>query len=324
MLAVGLIGYGHWGPKLARCLAAAPGASLAGICDLSAERLALAAATHPRARSTPDWQELVADSRIDAVAVATPAALHAPIALAALRQGKHVLVEKPLARSLAEASALVDESRRRNRVLLVDHTFLFSPPVTAIRDLLAAGRIGAPCRFDAVRAGPGIVRSDVNVIWDLAVHDLSILDHVLPQRPRSVQASGPASGDSGLEQVADITLRFDGPFVAHIHVSWRAPAKTRRLTIGGARGTLTYDDLDPEAQVRVQDDVGGDWSPPLAGIEPLAAVAEHFADCIRNGRRPLSGGATGLRIARLADAACRSLARGGEPIELDAEESAAA
>ncbi|MFO1057229.1 MAG: Gfo/Idh/MocA family oxidoreductase [Dongiaceae bacterium] len=324
MINVGLIGYGHWGPKLARCLAAADDVALTSICDLSADRLALAAAAHPRARLAADWRELVADPRTDAVAVATPAASHAEIALAALRQGKHVLVEKPMARSVAEARALVEESRRRERVLLVDHTFLFSPAVAAIRDLLAAGTLGEPSLVDAVRLGPGIVRGDVNVVWDLAVHDLSILQHVLPRAPRAVQARGLTPG-GGLAQIAHLALHYEGPLLAQIRVSWRAPVKTRRMTIRGTRAVLAYDDLDPRAKIQVAEGAGRPpWSPPLAEVEPLAAVVAHFADCIASGRTPLSGGEAGLAIVGLAEAACQSLSLDGRPVELAGAETAAA
>jgi predicted dehydrogenase len=329
MIRVGVIGYGHWGPKLARCLAAAPDLALAAICDLSPDRLASAGRAHPGAQLSTDWRHLVADPRIDAVAVATPAACHAEIALLALRQGKHVLVEKPLGRSSAEAMALIEESERCRRVLMVDHTYVFSPPVRALRDLLASGAIGEPGYFDSVRIGPGIVRSDVNVIWDLAVHDLSILLHILPAVPCAVQASGLALDGNGLEQIAYLTLRFAAPFIAHMHVNWRAPVKTRRMLIGGARGMLVYDDLDPVAKIRVYEGAdrspangdgrggsGASWSPSLEPTEPLAAVVAHFAECIVTERAQISGGAAGLRTVRLLEAAGLSLARGGQAVEV--------
>ena len=323
MVRVGLIGYGRWGPNLARCIAATPALTLAGVCDVSPDRLAEAATVHHGARLASDWRRVVADTRIDAVAVATPAACHAEIALSALRQGKHVLVEKPLGRNSAEAIALIEESQRRHRVLMVDHTYVFSPPVRAIRELLAGGAIGAPCYLDSIRIGPGTIRSDVNVIWDLAVHDLAILHHILPETPVAVQANGLAVEGSRLEQVAYLTLRFDTPLIAHIHVNWRAPVKTRRMLIGGTGGMLAYDDLDPTAKVRVYDggpgagnEAGEPWSPPLDSGEPLAAAVAHFADCILNDRAQLSDGAAGLRIVRLLEAAGRSMACGGRPIEL--------
>jgi predicted dehydrogenase len=322
MIRVGLIGYGRWGPNLARCIAATPALALAGVCDVSPERLAEAATAHPGARLASEWRRVVADTRIDAVAVATPAACHAEIALSALRQGKHVLVEKPLGRNSAEAIALIEESQRRHRVLMVDHTYVFSPPVRTIRELLANGAIGVPSYLDSVRIGPGTIRSDVNVIWDLAVHDLAILHHILPEAPVAVQASGLAVDGSRLEQVAYLTLRFDMPLIAHIHVNWRAPVKTRRMLIGGPRGMLAYDDLDPTAKIRVYREIGSangagePWSPPLESAEPLAAVVAHFADCILNDRAQLSDGMAGLRIVRLLEAAGRSIACGGRPIEL--------
>jgi predicted dehydrogenase len=323
MIRIGLVGYGHWGPNLARCLAESSSFALVTICDLSPDRLALGGRAHPDVALSTDWRALIADRRLDAVAVATPAALHAEIGLAALRHGKHVLAEKPLARSSAEAVALVEEGQRSGCVLMVDHTFVFSPPVRAIRELLARGEIGTPCYFDSVRIGPGIVRHDVNVLWDLAVHDLSILQHVLPAVPSGVQAWGLAPDGAGPEQIAYLTLLFAERFIAHIHVNWRAPVKTRRVLIGGGGGMLVYDDLDAAARLRVHGGAGRaaaeTWCPSLDPIEPLGAVVAHFADCIAAGRTPLSDGLAGLRVVRLLEAATLSLARGGRVIEVNGE-----
>ena len=332
MIRVGLIGYGHWGPKLARCFSQALDFSLAAICDVSADRLGLAGSAHAGVRLVNDWRELVADPGIDAIAVATPAAIHAPIALAALGEGKHVLVEKPLGRSVQEAEALVREARSRGRVLMVDHTFIFSPAVRAIRKLLDEAELGEPRYFDSVRIGAGIVREDVNVLWDLAVHDLSILHHVLPAAPCAVQANGLALNGMGREQIAYLTLRYAAPFIAHMHVNWRAPEKTRRMLIGGTRRVLVYDDLDAEATVRVHDGAvpgmnghavgahpAGPWSPPLERVEPLAAVVRHFGDCIARGGVPLSDAGAALRVVRLLEAADRSLAAGGNAIAVNGD-----
>jgi len=317
MVRVGLVGFGYWGPKLARCMTEAEGVTLAALCDRSAERLALAAERHPGVRLTEDWQRLIADPALDAIALATPAAVHAPMALAALRAGKHVLVEKPLARSSAEAEALVAEAARRGRVLMVDHTFLFSPQVARIAALIAAGELGQIRSIDSLRAGNGIARDDVNVLWDMAVHDLSILDHVLPMAPCAVAATG-LSGAGARAHAADLTVLFAGNVAARVHVDWHAQGKTRRMRFAGSRRMLSYEHLHPEATLRLSDgaDDPGPCIPVPDAAEPLRAAVEHFAGCIRSGHDPLSDGSSALRIIRVLEAADRSLAAGGAMIGL--------
>ena len=334
MIRIAVAGYGYWGPKLARNIAEARECELAAICDPSMARLLLARHAHAGTHLTTDWQSLLSDPRIDAVAIATPAATHFHIAMAALRAGKHVLVEKPLTRTSEQALALILESERRGLVLMVDHTFVFSPAVRALREVLAMGAIGEPCYYDAVRTALGLVRRDVNVVWDLAAHDLSILDYLLRAAPIGLQATGAAPGPGEPEHLAYLSLTYAGAFMAHVHVSWLAPTKTRRLLVGGSQGSVTYDDLDPVEKVKVYEhplEAGTDageaaqrrlaqvWSPRLDPMEPLRAVVGHFADCAVTGRRPITDGAAGLRVVQLLETASRALTMGGRVAVAPAE-----
>jgi predicted dehydrogenase len=334
VIRVAVVGYGYWGPNLARIISKAPGCKLAAVCDLLVRRLVQARRLHPGVHLTTDWPRLLADPRIDAVAVATPAATHFNRALAAMRAGKHVLVEKPLARTADEAQSLIEESERRSLVLMVDHTFVFSPSIQAIRELLTTGALGKPCYYDSVRLSLGRVRSDVNVLWDLAAHDLSIVDHLLSASPAGVLATGVALAPGEPEHMAYLTLLFPGAFMAHVHASWLSPVKTRRMVIGGSRGSVVYDDLEPIDKVKVYEHqvangsgardavphrLGEMWLPRLATREPLRAAVEHFADCIAGGRRPISDGAAGLRVVRLLEATTRSLEGGAQVVTVDAE-----
>jgi predicted dehydrogenase len=334
VIRIAVVGYGYWGPNLSRNIAAARECELAAVCDPSVRRLLLARRDHPATHLTTDWQSLLSDPRIDAVAIATPAATHFNLALAALGAGKHVLVEKPLARTSEQALALVDESERRGLVLMVDHPFVFSPAIRAIHELLATGILGELCYYDSVRINLGLVRRDVNVLWDLAVHDLSILDYLLPTPPVGVLATGVASVPGEPEHVAHLTLRFPSAFIAHVHASWLAPVKTRRLLIGGSQGSVGYDDLAPIEKVKIYRhplEHGSDtgevvqrrlvevWSPRLEVREPLRGAVEHFVQCIADGRRPITDGTSGLRVVRLLEAASRALETGERVVVLGTE-----
>jgi predicted dehydrogenase len=335
---VGVLGYGYWGPNLARILGDTGDVALDVICDPSSERLESAGRAHPQVRLTNDWQAVVADPAIDAVAITTPAGTHFELGLAALRAGKHVLVEKPLACRAAEAEILVEESRRRRLVLMVDHTFVYSAPVRAIKRLLDSGQLGAPWYYDSVRANLGIVRSDVNVLWDLATHDLAVLDHLHPTQPVAIHATGVTPGFGGgvpdeRQQIAYLTLHYPGGFIAHVHVNWLAPLKIRRVLLGGSRRMVVWDDLEPLEKVKLYDSGiepgptpgelhyrSGSVTPAdLDGVEPLRALVHHFTECIETGRTPITDGAAGLRVVRLLEAADRSLAQGGRALTLDTE-----
>lgn len=315
---VGVIGWGYWGPNLGRNVAASRECWLTGIADHSAGRRAAARLDHPGVVLHTSGEELITDPRIDAVIIATAVHTHFDLALAALRAGKHVLIEKPIAESSEQALMLIDESDRRGLTLMVDHTYLFSPAVRAIRQLVDADALGRLRYFDSARLNLGIVRKDVNVLWDVASHDLSLLDYFTPAPPIAVQAVGVAPIPGGREHLAWITLTYADGFTAHINASWISPVKVRRLFLGGSDRMLIYDDLAPRDRVTVFDG-GLPATPELSTAEPLREVVRHFVACINRAERPISDGATGFRVVRQLEAADRSMREHGRPVELDPE-----
>jgi len=321
MIRFGIVGYGRWGPNLARCAFAEPGCQIAAICDVSRERLAAAGTAYPDARRESDWRALLADPRIDAIIIATPAVLHFELAGAALNSGKHVLVEKPLARSSQQVRALMDLAERGERVLMVDHTYLYSPAMRAIRKAIKAGVLGTILGFASVRTNVGTERHDIDVLWDLAAHDVSIVDFLFDQSPQSVSAIGDAANSGAPYSQATMCIYCAGPLAARIRVDWSAAAKVRRIEISGSKGTLIFDDLQPTAKLRLQSDANSNGAGGGAAIiavedrEPLRAVVQDFASCIANRKVPLSDGAAGLRVVRLLEAAQRSIAMGGSIVQ---------
>ena len=338
MIGIGLIGYGYWGPLLARNFAALPGARLAGICELDATRRALATQRYPGVRVVNHIDGLLNDPDIAAVVVATPVASHFELAQASLVAGRHVLVEKPLAASLTAAEALCAEAERHGRVLLVDHTFLYSSAVRQMKATLAAGELGDIHYYDSVRTNLGRFRSDVDVLWDLASHDLAIIHDLFADAPTEIQATGFTRTPGEPLELAYLTLRWGGARIAHIHVSWLTPIKVRRTLVGGSRGMLVWDDIDPDTKVRIYalaaDDGptgtadaepsqlrisyrrGAMRAPWLPIAEPLHDLAEHFVACITTGCAPRSGGRSGAQVLRWLEAARISLDRGGVPVDL--------
>jgi predicted dehydrogenase len=335
MIGIAVVGYGYWGPNLVRNFMEMEGATVPVVCDLDDKRLTALAKKYPSVRTTRDFGELLQMPGVDAVCIATPAGFHYPMALRALEYGKHVLVEKPLATSIEEAQRLVELAERKGRVLMVDHTFIYTPAVRKIKELLETGELGEIYYYDSVRVNLGLFQHDVNVLWDLAIHDLSILDYLLGREPAAVSATGASHVPGQPENIAYLTAFFDGGLIAHIHANWLAPVKVRRTLIGGSQKMVMYDDLDPSDKVKVYDKgisctngketiyqmlisyrTGDAWLPKLELTEGLAVEARHFTDCIRGNAKPLSGGAAGLRTVRILEAASRSLASRGCPVEL--------
>jgi predicted dehydrogenase len=285
--------------------------------------------------ASADVQEVLGDDSVDAVAIATPVATHYELVKAALRAGKHVLVEKPLAASASEAAEIVALAREVGRVLLVDHVFLYSPAVQKMAELVASGEVGEVLFFDSVRINLGLFQNDVNVIWDLAPHDLSIIDHLVGRTPNSLVAVGASHAGNRLEDVAYLHLDYGDNLLASVHVNWLSPVKVRQFLIGGSRRSVLYNELDISERVKVYDrgiDVSDDpegirrfrislrsgdvVSPRLDPTEPLRNMVEHFADCIENGASAVSGGEQGLRVVRILEAAQASLARGGTRVSV--------
>jgi predicted dehydrogenase len=313
----------------------APDSTVAAVCDLSADRLAQASRRYSSIKTTTDYRVLLDDPAVDAVVIATPVSSHFVLAMQAIKAGKHVLVEKPLAANSAEALQLIEEADRRNLVLMVDHTFVYTGAVRTIRDMVSSGALGDIFYYDSVRVNLGLFQHDVNVIWDLAVHDLAILDFVLASKPSAVSATGISHIHGQPENVAYITLFFPSNQIAHLHVNWLAPVKVRRTLIGGSEKMIVYDDLEPSEKVKVYDKgvtlsasgeqvyellvsyrSGDMWAPRLDNSEGLRRETFHFIDCIENKTRPETDGHAGLRVVRLLEAADQSLAGRGKLVEI--------
>lgn len=336
MIKVGVVGYGYWGPNLVRNFAASDRTLLAGVSDLRSERLNVVQRQYPAAKTTTDYRELLADPNIDAIAVATPVRYHFDIALAALQAGKHVLVEKPMAETAEQCQRLIDEAAKRNLVLMVDHTFIYTPAIRKIRDIVGSGDLGDVYYYDSVRVNLGLFQHDVNVLWDLAVHDLSILEYVIDQVPVAVSATGIAHVPGNPENLANLTLFFASNTVAHINVNWLAPVKVRQTLIGGSKKMIVYNELEPSEKIKVYDKgvdivasgddqmrqviggyrTGDMLSPQIDTSEALAIEARHFADCIEQGKPPLTGGQMGLNVVKVLEAASKSMALRGQCIEI--------
>jgi len=329
-----VIGYGYWGPHLARNLARLPTGCLTHVVDTSTERREMAQREYPRARVTARVEEAL-DSEVDAVIVATPISTHYALARAALECGKHVLVEKPLADSTRHVEALATLAKQQGLVLIVGHTFMYNPAVEELRRLVQGGSLGHVYYVDATRANLGLFQKDINVIWDLAPHDLSILGYVFGLNPVRVSAHGGAYVHQQVNDVAQLTLEYPNGFLALLHVSWLSPSKVRRFTIVGDRRMVVYDDVEATEKIRVYNrgiDVpdhtstfgefqlsyryGDVVSPYLHWSEPLAAECSHFAAAILEGGTPRSDARDGARVVRILEAADASLRRDGTFVEV--------
>lgn len=335
MMRVGVIGFGYWGPNLVRNFVEAKGSKVVSVSDRRPERLAIASNRYPGLRTTTDARDLIRATDVDAVVIATPVSGHFPLALEALQAGKHVLVEKPLTATSEQALRLIEEASRRRLTLMVDHTFVYTGAVRKIHEQVASGALGEIYYYDSVRVNLGLFQHDVNVLWDLAAHDLSIMDHVLPFRPCAVSATGISHVPNEPENVAYLTLFFETSVIAHIHVNWLAPVKVRRTLIGGARKMIVYDDLEPSEKIKIYDKginvantpehvyevlisyrTGDMYAPQLQTTEALQNEANHFLRCVAGEEKPLTGGEAGLQVVRLLEAASYSLKQRGRPVEI--------
>lgn len=336
---VAVAGYGYWGPNLVRNFSELPGVRVAAVSDLNPERLLQVQTRYPALGVTTNYRDLLEDPAVDAVILATPVSTHFELALAALEAGKHVMVEKPLAQSASQAAALIEAAGRQQRVLFVDHTFVYTGAVRKIKELVDAGHLGRLLYYDSVRVNLGLFQHDVDVLWDLAVHDLAIMDHVLGLRPLAVAATGVAHFPNQPVNTAYLTCFFEDDLIAHFHVNWLAPVKVRRTLIGGDRQMIVYDDLEPSEKIKVYDKgvtltngqgssrqrahellvdyrAGDMCAPRLSLAEALAVEARHFVECCRSGMTPLTDGLAGLRVVQILEAATKSLARRGEPVDI--------
>lgn len=333
MLRVGLIGYGYWGPNLARNFNAHPSCQLACIADMSEERRKQAAAAFPHARIVGEGDITAADD-LDVIVIATPVFTHYPLAKAALEHGKHVWVEKPMTSNKAQAQELTELAARQGRILMVDHTFLFTGAVRKMKSLIEEGELGDLYYYDSVRINLGIFQHDINVVWDLAPHDLSIMDYLLGPKAEAISAQGRGHFDTGLEDVAYVTVFYPDNLIAHFHVNWLSPVKIRRTVVGGSKKMLLWDDLDREEQIKIYNkgmDVetregiyrvlatprhGDMYAPVVPVIEALRTEVTYFVECIEQGQQPFNGGAAGTRIVSMLEATDLSLKRNGAIVSL--------
>jgi predicted dehydrogenase len=335
-LPVGVIGCGYWGPNVVRNLGENPRTRVAAVADVRPERLA---AIQPRcdgARLTTHAEQVIEDPAIEAVAITTPVSTHAELALAALEAGKHVLLAKPLAENVTEATELIAAARRAQRVLMVDHTFVYTGALRRMRELVQKGVLGDLYYFDSVRINLGLFQHDINVIWDLAPHDFSILTHLLDVKPVTISAQGACHAGNGLVDVAYVTIRYPGELIAHCHLNWLSPVKIRHTLLGGSERMLLWDDLAADEKLKVYDRgfrvadrgdeayyrtrvdyrIGDAWIPQVDRREALATEIDHFVDCVRNGADPITGGDAGLDVVRLLEATSSSLQDGGRAVKL--------
>ena len=336
MINVGVIGYGYWGPNMVRNFGDAAGARVISVSDRIPDKLALVQSRYPAITTTSDYREIIANPEIDSIVIATPVATHFEIAMAALEAGKNVLIEKPITKTADEASRLIDEAQRRNLTLMVDHTFVYTGAVRKIRELIEAGDLGDVYYYDSTRINLGLFQHDVDVIWDLAVHYLSILAYILGEAPHQVSATGASHIPKGMKNSAYMTLFFESGTIAHINVNWLSPVKIRRTLIGGSKKMIVYDDLEATEKIKVYDKgitltddpeqvyrmlvgyrIGDMWAPQIDDAEALSVLAGHFIDCVENGKTPFTDGAMGLSIVRIAEAASLSMERQGEPVKIE-------
>jgi predicted dehydrogenase len=341
MINIGIIGYGYWGPNLVRNFAETPGARVSWVSDLDAGKLDLVKRRFPAVGVTTHYRELLDDPNTDAIAIATPVHTHYEIALEALRAGKHVWLEKPMTETSVQARRLVEEAERQKRVLLVDHTFLYTGSVMKMSELIHSGEVGRIYYYDSTRVNLGLFQRDVSVISDLAVHDFSILDYLLAEHPVAVSASGTNHFPETPENLAYVTLFYDSGTIAHANVSWLAPVKVRQILLGGSKKMIIYDDLDPSEKIKVYDKgvdftddpkkieqmrvgyrTGDMWAPQLEVTEALRVECAHFVDCINTHKVPRSDGKLGLRVVEIIEAANRSMRNKGETVYLQPQGSA--
>jgi predicted dehydrogenase len=329
MVRIGVIGYGYWGPNIVRNFNAANGSKVTAICDINQDVLKKVKKTYPDIGVTPDCNELVSSADIDAVAVVTPVFTHYEMAKKALMQGKHVFVEKPFTATTAQAEELIDLAEKNNLKIMVDHTFLFTGAVRKIKQLIDEGVIGDLLYFDSIRVNLGLFQHDVNVVWDLAPHDLSIMDFLINDKPNAVVATGEAHYNHGMEDIAYLTFYFPRNIIAHINVNWLSPVKVRTTLIGGQKKMLVWDDIEPDNKIKVYDKgveitthegvydllvsyrSGDMWAPRVEQTEALKLEMQCFVEYVQNGKTPINDGHAGLRVVKMLEAAEKSLKKKG-------------
>jgi predicted dehydrogenase len=328
MINIGVIGLGYWGPNLVRNFQEVANCRVTMACDSREDRRQALQRRYPGVVTAGDAKELIESAEVDAVAIATPVATHFALANSALLNGKHVLLEKPMTARVREGEELVAIAHDVGRVLMAAYTFVYANSIRCIRDLISSGQIGSLLYLDSVRVNLGLFRSDVNVLWDLAAHDISILRYLTGGEPERVSVVARDYDDLGLESVAYVTLEYPEGFIGHIHVSWLSPVKIRRMIMGGSSKMIVFDDVEPSEKIRIYDcgveftsgredplhptyRLGDVWIPRLDHREPLMGEVEHFVECISNGSTPITDGVFGLGVLRVLEACNRALGSAG-------------
>jgi predicted dehydrogenase len=338
MIHVGVIGFGYWGPNLARNFFAADGAELSTICDLEDKNLKRAGQLFPGMATTQDFQSVIQNPQIDVIVIATPVHTHFSLAKMALEAGKHVWLEKPMTQTADQARELIELAARRNLTLHVDHTFVYTGAVRKIRDLVTGGDLGTLQYYDSTRINLGLFQHDVDVIWDLALHDFAILDYIAGERPVTISANGMSHVADSPENIAYITMFYESGLIAHVNVNWLSPVKIRRTILSGDKKMVVFDDLQPMEKIKVYDmgiqvtrdpsqiykmrigyRVGDMWSPNIGTAEALLTEVDHFLEHLHSGTPTQTDGHSGLRVVRWLEAATASMKKQGTPIALTYE-----
>ena len=337
MIKVGVIGCGYWGPNLIRNFMFCPETKLIWVCDLDEKRLKKVSSPYPGLRQTTHFEDMLADDKLEAVAIATPVNTHFSIAKACLENGKHVLIEKPLACSIAQGEELIELAKKNKLQVMCDHTFCYTGAVRKIKEVIQSGSLGELLYFDSVRVNLGLFQQDVNVVWDLAPHDLSIVDFLVNEKPVLISAHGVSHAGNHIENIAYISLGYRNRFIAHFHVNWLSPVKIRMTMIAGTEKMLVWNDIDPAEKIKIYDKgievkqdereqkeqllisyrSGDMYAPQIDETEALSLVVKEFAQCIREGRPSLTDGEAGLRVLRILEAAERSIKADGANVWID-------
>ena len=332
---IGVIGYGYWGPNIVRNFFLSDDCIVKAIADSRAERLEVASKMFPSIYCTKRSEEIINDASIDAIVIATPVSTHFDLAKKALQQGKHVLIEKPMTATVAEAQELIDIAAKKGLSIMVDHTFLYTGAVKKIKELIDSGVVGQPRYFDSSRINLGLFQFDINVLWDLAAHDISILLYLINKTPESVNATGISHTQNGVENMAYMTINYNSNFIAHINSSWTSPVKVRQTLIGGDKKMILYNDIEPSEKVRVYDTgyeyktdedktkilidyrAGDIYIPKLSGEEALVGVARDFIQSMVSKKEPVSNAMLGLEVVKVLEASQLSIKGNGKEIKIN-------
>ena len=333
MISIGVIGYGYWGPNIVRNFQNIDPGCVKAVCDSNPKALERAKKSYPAMDIINDRGEICTRSDIDAVAVITPVATHYPLVKKALENGKHVFVEKPFTSNAAHARELIELAGRKNLKIMVDHTFLFTGAVRKIKELIDKDVLGRLYYYDSTRVNLGLFQTDVNVVWDLAPHDFSIMQYLLPEKPQAIVATG-EKHVNGFEDVAYITVYFGDNIIAHFNVNWLSPVKVRNTLIGGEKKMLVWNDIEADEKIKIYDKgvkkvskegvydmlvnyrMGDIWAPRIDQVEALKMEAQYFVDCVTKNEKPFNDGEAGLRVVEMLEATDKSLAKRGGMVNL--------